>query len=68
MLWVAVQPRVLYAEHCRADAAALQGGIAAVSFSRRPMLAILGLDFLSAMLFLTTERKGKKQADKHRLT
>ena len=68
MLWVAVQPRVLYAEHCRADAAALQGGIAAVSFSRRPMLAILGLDFLSAMLLLTTEIKGKKQADKHRLT
>lgn len=32
------------------------------------MLATLGLDFPSAMLFLTTERKGKKQADKHRLT
>lgn len=63
MLRVAVQPRVLYAEHCRADAAALQGGIAAVSFSRRPMLASLGLDFPSATLFLTTERKGKKQAN-----
>lgn len=65
---MAVQPRVLYAEHCRAAAAALQGGIAAVSFSRRPMLATPGLDFLSAMLFLTTEGKGKKQAGEHRLT
>lgn len=54
--------QVLYAEHCRAHAAALQGEIAAVPFSRRPMLATLGLDF-SLCKALSAERKGMKLAN-----
>lgn len=59
--------RELCAEHCRGDAAALQGGSAACPSAGDPRCHPgLGLSLCSALP--TTQRRGKEQADKPRLT